>query len=244
MAILNNFEVTILVPDRADHETGSRCNWTLVSEYNTLNPSLVATSTSSYCQKYIGIAPKVDPFLGHQLPCEFAVDFKIHCGFTFVDNDETEFLVFRTFLDDNKIGSGFVKRERWQRSGSYRVRKKGRRFWVPEEFRWIEQKWHFDQGLHGTIRVEVWRERVKPPCSGSWNHPGLPAGANEFGDFIDLTDDSINVYPKLPRVRHTSKIDEQPIAIFSFEYRSEGMCLLTTAQCADSFRNLATAWLT
>lgn len=222
MAIINSFEVTVLTPCRgsaSSESVSSKRGWAVVDEHKKTHVKPHLRDRADFRQRYIAAPPPTDQVLG-----EFAIDFKAHCGFTFADNDGTEFLVFRTFLDGEKIGSGHVKRQRWERSGTYRVRKKSRRYWLAEHSRWVEQKWHFDHGLHGTLKIEVWRQRRRRiPSHGSWDHPAnLPVAHNEFGEYIDLTHPSVELNPKLPQVRHTEKIDPHPLATFVFEYRSEG----------------------
>ena len=223
MAILGNFEVIFLRPTQPFYlpsGTLQSSSWEVVAEHNAPDEKYNRPD-SVYCQRYIPAYPAPDSTLEVPRVSQFGFDFKCNCGFEFADGDETEFLVFRVYHDDHKIGSGFLRRSTWERPGTYRVRKTARRFWLEDKQRWVESKWHFDEGLHGTIKVELWRERQKPPSSGTWNHPDLPVEANEFGEYIDLTKDYINLNPRKPRVRHTSKIDPFPMATFVFEYRPE-----------------------
>ncbi|KAK5096766.1 hypothetical protein LTS08_007256 [Lithohypha guttulata] len=223
MAIIDAYEVNVLTLTditKKKYREATRTRWEALPEYEIPGPRPKQTKADC-CQRYISAQSTIDPSFGHDILTEFAVDFKVRCGFTFADNDGTEFLVFRTYLDDNKIGSAFVKRERWERSGTYRVRKRSRRYWLAVQQKWIEQNWTFDSGLHGTLRIEVWRERTRAPAIGSWNNPDLPTDNNEFGDFIDLADETISLKTKGARVRHASRIDPRPMATFEFEYRSQ-----------------------
>lgn len=221
MAILDAFEVTILTPDDFDRNVNpTRARWEVVEEYS--NPHLDKSQSNDRCTRHIAAWTTVDPLLGHYVPTQFAVDFKITGGFQFADSDETEFLVFRVYHDDRKIGSGHIKCEQWERPGTFRVRKKGRRFWLEPEQKWIEEKWIFDEGLHGTIRVEIWRHKTDFAKPGTWNNPDLPTETNQFGTFIDLTNDALNLDPGRTRVRFAKRIDPNPLATFVFEYRSKG----------------------
>jgi len=219
MVTQSNFEVTILSLQRHNSDGMSTTTWQPIIEHNP--PYSNPTRQDQSVQKYIGIATTT--YLERQHHYEFAIDFKVHCGFTFIDGDDTEYLVFRTYLDDLKIGSAFVKRERWERSGTYRVRKKGRRFWVDELQAWVQKPWEFDSGLHGTLKVEVWRETDRPASSGSWDHPDFFSEGNIYdsGNAVVLSEFDQGL-PKLPRVRHTRKVDMWPMATFVYEYRSEG----------------------
>lgn len=218
MVIQSNFEVTISSLQRHNSDGMSTTTWQPIVEHNP--PYSNPTGQDQSVQKYIGIATTTD--LERQHHYEFAIDFKVHCGFTFIDGDDTEYLVFRTYLDDIKIGSAFVKRERWERSGTYRVRKKGRRFWVDELQGWVHKPWAFDSGLHGMLKVEVWRETDRPASSGSWDHPDFFSEGNIYdsGNAVVLSEVDGGL-PKLPRVRHTRKVDMWPMATFVYEYRSE-----------------------
>lgn len=224
MAILNNFEVTILSPQyRISNplDGTSTTIWQPINEHDPLHLKDTDQTLSSSSQKYIGITPTNSLDQDHHY--EFAIDFKAHCGFNFIDGDAAEYIVFRTYLDDVKIGSAFVKRERWERSGTYRVRKKGRRYWVDELQSWVQKPWEFDSGLHGTLKIEVWRECSRPASSGSWDHPDFFGEGNIYdsGNAIALNEFDGGL-PKMPRVRHTKKVDLWPMATFVYDYRSEG----------------------
>lgn len=221
MVTQSNFEVTILSPQQRNSGGISTTTWQPIIEHDPPYSNPTDQDPSSALQKYIGIAAVID--LEQQHHYEFAIDFKVHCGFTFIDGDDVEYIVFRTYLDNIKIGSAFIKRERWERSGTYRVRKKGRRYWVDELQGWVQKPWEFDSGLHGTLKIEVWRERGRPASSGSWDHPGFFGEGNIYdsGNAVMLSEFDGGL-PKLPRVRHTRKVDMWPMATFVYEYRSEG----------------------
>ncbi|KAK5075630.1 hypothetical protein LTR70_009078 [Exophiala xenobiotica] len=221
MVTQSNFEVTVLSPQQSNWGGISTTIWQPIIEYDPPYSNPTDQDPSVVSQKYIGIAAVID--LEQQHHYEFAVDFKVHCGFTFIDGDEAEYIVFRTYLDNIKIGSAFIKRERWERSGTYRVRKKGRRYWVDELQGWVQKPWEFDSGLHGTLKIEVWRESGRPASSGSWDHPDFFGEGNIYdsGNAVTLSEFDGGL-PKLPRVRHTKKVDMWPMATFLYEYRSEG----------------------
>lgn len=226
MAILDNFEVTVLSLDRSypyQKRPSTDPRWVEVEEYN---PPGSETQQPAYntCRRYIGVPPLQNLDSAERVSTEFVIDYKVRCGFTFPDQRDTgvEYIVFRTYLDDEKIGAASVNRKRWERSGTYRQRKQGRRYKVEYEDRWIRQRWMFDPGLHGTIKIEVWRERTKIPVMQP----------NEWG-LIDLTgDDELVVRQwelseiahetgvKRPRVKNMVKVDLVPLATFEFEYRS------------------------
>lgn len=226
MAIIGNFEVTISSPKYSTLPNGHiRTDWVPIPEFDPPG-SKSPTLDSTDCHKYIGISSPEEP-TSEELPeaengpgPAFAIDFKTHCGFNFVDTDEAEYIVFRTYLDDNKIGSAFIRRERWERAGTYRVRKTGRRFWVCEMQSWVHRNWTFDRGLHGTIKIELWRQCNRQPAPGSWNFPYLDGDGIDNANYIDLNSPILNTKPT--RIRHTAKVDGWPLATFVFEYRSEG----------------------
>jgi len=244
MTILNSFEVTVLLPQHGISNSTcdtSTTTWQPITEHEPLYSTTSDQDPSVSATKYIGIKPANDSIEEHHY--EFAIDFKVHCGFNFIDGDDAEYIVFRTYLDDVKIGSAFVKRARWERSGTYRVRKKGRRYWVDELQSWVQKPWEFESGLHGTLRIEVWRERGRPESSGSWDHPDFFGEGNIYdsGNAIALNDFDGGL-PKLPRVRHTRKVDLWPMATFVYEYRSEGRSGLVIKGCADSYRYIENSW--
>ncbi len=244
MVILGNFEVTILLPR---HETSdvmagaSTTTWQPITEHDPPYLTTADQGPSTSSQKYIGITPTIN--LEQQHHYEFAIDFKVHCGFTFLDGDDVEYLVFRTYLDNIKIGSAFVKRERWERSGTYRVRKKGRRYWVDELQSWVQKPWELESGLHGTLKIEVWRERSGRASSGSWDHPDFFGEGNIYdsGNAITLNDFNGGL-PKMPRVRHTRKVDLWPMATFVYEYRSHGRFMLKVENPTDEGRHIEDSW--
>ncbi|KAJ9658158.1 hypothetical protein H2198_003863 [Neophaeococcomyces mojaviensis] len=272
MAILSNFEITILTlrTVTSTHTGLPEQQWHPLAEHYP--PKFDATRTD-FCEKYIGVPSlatlSVEPgqglsrsrrtsqFAHHASPVdiddlewpesaveseteravEFAIDYKVHCGFTFNDSDEADLIVFRTYLDGERIGSGFVKRDRWERRGTYRVRKKGKRVWIDDPFaavgEWVQQKWTFAPGHHGTLKIEAWREthRAQHVRQGMFQTPSntgwMPLAA-QYPDtgVIDLTgmsDDlsAIESVTVSPRVKKTRKIDLWPMATFVFEYRSE-----------------------
>lgn len=220
MAILGYFEVQILQPTYdKDHLGQNQTTWTPMQEYDPPGSSYRQTPGSDLeTQAYIGI-PDIHRLLydpGWPGPL-FAIDFRTKCGFKF-DSSNAKYLVYRVYLDDVKIGSSFVKRDRWERSGSYRVRKTGRRFYSIETDTWTRRPWAIDSGIHGTIRVEVWRQTDKAADIGSCYYPEME-DPSLGALFVDLTgeDEGVNT-----RVRHTAKVDACPLATFNFEYRSEG----------------------
>lgn len=229
MAIVDNFGITILTDDPAlsASRTTSESRWTKLQEYQPPG-SDVHDSSYSTCRRYIGVPPVRYLDGTDHFSHEFVIDYKVKCGFVFPDQQDTgtDHIVFRTYLDDEKIGSAAVKRQRWERSGTYRVRKQGKRYRVENEQRWIRQKWLFDPGLHGTIRVEVWRERNKPTVMHDWGLIDLTRDDDFVIPQADVWEISHEPCVKQPRVKHTEKVDLLPIATFEFEYRSTGMLFL------------------
>ena len=225
MVIHSNFEATIL----SRHPSVSTTTWQPMIERDPPYLEPDEQDQPPTIRKYIGIRPVIDVDGEHHY--EFAIDYKIHCGFNFLDGDDAQYIVFRTYLDNVKIGSAFVKRERWEKSGTYRVRKNGRRYWMDELQSWVQKPWEFQSGLHGTLRIEVWREGDRPASSGSWDHPDFFGEGNIYdsGNALVLSEFDGGL-PKLPRVRHTKKVDMWPMMTFLYEYRSEGgsnQCLPT-----------------
>lgn len=218
MAILSNFEVTVLTPKQHVVNGILTTKWEPINEHKAPSIEVSQRDRNDLCQRYIGVASSAES-PPNKSYSEFAIDFKVHCGFTLEDTEavQTEFLVFRVYLDGEKIGSAHVKRARWERSGTYRVRKKSRRFWAEEAGSWIESMWAFEEGSHGTLKVEVWRQRERLASSGSWDHPDWFSDARWtfMSDFCGET-------AKEPTVRHTEKIGTAPLATFVFEYRSYG----------------------
>ena len=208
MAILGDFEVTIVVNGQPLNE--------LDAEY---------PSRSDRCCKFIS-ATNVD----------FAIDYKVKCGFQF--DDEADFIVFRTKFDGAKYGTAHVPRARFQKPGSYRVRKSGRR-------RYDNGGWHFidyafftadfnkrhdreepDMFVPRRLDIEVWRERewtaVDQPLSNGTRRRG--SSGSDYS-VIDLTN-PLSTWgqhtTKPPKVRHTRAIDAKPLVVFTFENRSPG----------------------
>ena len=218
MAILANFEVTILAPKHNVTNGMLMTTWEPISEHDPPYLDDAQKGRQDFCQKYVGVVSSTDTCT-LEPSYEFAIDFKVYCGFTFTtcEDADTEFIVFRAYLDGEKIGTAHVKRKRWERSGTYRVRKKSRRFWVEEAGSWIESKWGFDPGLHGTLKIEVWKQGERAASSGSWDHPDWSSDANWA--FVSDFDGGM---PKPPRVRHTTKVGMAPMATFVYEYRSHG----------------------
>lgn len=241
MAILDNFEVDILTINQSRPGPGNalETTWAQVREHE---PPGVDTLKSSFntCRKYIGIPPIRMLDANDRVNTEFVIDYKVKCGFSFADQNDTgvEYIVFRTYLDGEKIGSASVKRSRWERSGTYRIRKQGKRYRVENDHRWIRQRWMFDPGLHGTIKVEVWRERTKIPVVSDWDFIDLTMDDNLVVGQEDLPTIVYEPNAKRPRVRHLVKLDLLPIATFEFEYRSEGECLSQTWTVFDRSRNI------
>lgn len=242
MAILDNFEVDILTISRSRPGPGNtlETTWARVKEHE---PPGGDTQKSSFntCRKYIGIPPIRMLDANDRVNTEFIIDYKVKCGFTFADQNDTEveYLVFRTYLDDEKIGSASVKQSRWERSGTYRIRKQGRRYRVENDHRWIRQRWIFDPGLHGTIKVEVWRERTKIPVVNGWGFIDLTKDDDLVVGQEDLPTIAYEPNAKRPRVKHLVKLDLLPIATFEFEYRSEGECLYHVRALSNRSRNIA-----
>lgn len=228
MAILDNFEVTILTVSQPRPNLGNNLEttWAGVKEYEPPGAD-VQKSCFNTCRKYIGVPPLRTLDSTDRVSTEFVIDYKIKCGFSFADQNDTgvEYIVFRTYLDDDKIGSASVKRSRWERSGTYRIRKQGKRYRVENDQSWIRQRWMFDPGLHGTIKVEVWRERTKIPIINDWGFIDLTREDDLVVGQEDLSAIAYEANAKRPRVKHLVKLDLLPIATFEFEYRSEGQSL-------------------
>lgn len=223
MAILDAYEVTILTPsdDTGDgSKTAGKQSWKPVDEY--VGAKGKGSSTTDSCTRHIAAYTTVDQLFGHSVPQQFAIDFKVTGGFQFADAGDTEMLVFRVYHDDSRIGSGHIKREKWERPGSFRVRKRGRRIWLETEQWWVMENWSFDEGLHGTIKVEVWRERYGLAKSKA-RQPNLPIGMDDLDPAFYLSSNALDFNPSRTRVRYTEKIDDKPLATFLFEYRSQGL---------------------
>ena len=222
MAILGKFEVNILLPvtqpGRVSHKEPE---WEKAQEYIALDSGTYEEG-DVYSKKYIAVPVENDEY-SSLTDTYFAIDFKTSGPIVRPEAQRNDYIVFRVYHDDKKIGSAHVKREMWKRRLTYRVRKKGRRHWVEGRNQWVEQRWCFDQGSHGSLRIEVWWERDGVACDGAWNKPyTLPTKWNEFSEYVNLEDPTINTRPLIPRVRHARKVDDIPIAEFVFEYRSEG----------------------
>lgn len=222
MAILGNFEVTVLSihPSKQNQDGSLEFGWSQVQEHQP--PGSESRESSSHsCRRYIGVPAAQTLSLGDRLSTEFAIDYKVRCGFTFADQQEmgAEYIVFRTYLDGERIGSASVKRERWERSGTYRIRKQGKRYRLENEHRWIRQRWVLDPGLHGTIKVEVWRESAKIDI---WGCVDFTPSVDPVVGYEDLTNTSYEMNAKRPRIKNLEKLDLFPIATFEFEYRSHG----------------------
>lgn len=248
MAILDNFEVTVLTLDRLTSErktttTGPR--WAEVEEYNPPGSDTQQPSFNT-CRRYIGVHPSWKLDTADRVSTEFVIDYKVRCGFEFPDQHDTavEYIVFRTYLDKEKIGAASVNRKRWERSGTYRQRKQGKRYKVEHEHRWIRQKWMFDPGLHGTIKVEVWRERTRLPPLGEWGLIDLTGDDDLVVGRRDLISIAHEPNAKRPRVRNMVKVDLLPLATFEFEYRSAGKyAIVPLSTPADHHRYTKAAWV-
>lgn len=223
MAIIDAYEVTILTSDNiaANDAQKTKISWKPVAEYVAMEEE--QSMTPNKCTRHITAYSIVDPLFGHLVPQQFAIDLRITGGFAFADDDSTELLVFRIYHDGRKIGSGYVPREKWERPGTFRVRKKGRRFWLEAQQWWVMERWSFDDGLHGTIKVVVWRERYDYAQAGTWNNPELPDGMEDIELSFYLNSNALDFNPGPTRVRHARKIDAKPLATFLFEYRSQGL---------------------
>lgn len=225
MAILDNFEVTILTLGWSSPNSRTTCErvWKGIVEHSPPG-SEIQKSSYNTCRRYIGVPPLQNLEQVDRVSTEFVIDYKVRCGFVFPDQHDTgvEYIVFRTYLDDEKIGSAKVDRKRWEQSGTYRVRKQGKRYRVENEQRWIRQRWMFDPGLHGTIKVEIWRERTKIPAIDIWGFIDLTGDDDVVVGQQDLSTIAYESNAKRPRIKHTTKLDLLPIATFEFEYRSTG----------------------
>lgn len=248
MAILDNFGVTVLTLDGSTSDepiTSSEPRWVGVEEYEAPGSENQQPAFNT-CRRYIAVPAIEENVSRSRSSTEFAIDYKIRCGFVFPDQRDTdsEYIVFRTYLDDEKIGGASVHRRRWEKSGTYRQRKYGRRHRVENEHRWIRQRWMFDPGLHGTIKVEVWRERKRIPAAHGLGFVDLTGDDDLVIAQSDLQSIVHEPYAKRPRVRSMVKVDLIPLATFEFEYRSSGRNkLVLTDYPAKPIRNPPSSWL-
>lgn len=221
MVRIGKFEVNVLtcVEGRVRHR-----DWSPAKEYKS--PNCDTYEQGYYASKYI-VAPQATDSEGNTVPTAFAVQFKLHGPLSEDFMDGAELIVFRIYHDDKKIGSSHIKRKDWERSLTYTVRKSSRRFWLQDEGGWVSLNWHLDEGLHGQLRIEVWRQIESHSYSGSWDAGlDIPSTSHEGADYIDYFDPAVGVPSKETRVRFTKRLNgdpcAQPDAKFVFEYRTEG----------------------
>lgn len=212
-----NFEVNILT---ATDSQSDKPSWIVASEYD--GHDVHTYVQGSYSKKYIPV-PKSRDQDGFTIPTAFAVQFRLHGPLSPTSMQGADYIVFRILHDDKKIGSGCIKRRDWERGYRYSVRKSYRRHWMEDDGCWVRLNWHLEEGLHGQLRVEVWRQQDSQYRTGSWDEPlDMPTLTNGNEEYTDYSHPAVRLDFSEPTVRFTKRVDDLPIANFVFEYRTEG----------------------
>lgn len=215
MAILGDFEVTIVVNDKPTPEYPASYVQSSSSQPDTVHTYISATDV------------------------DFAIDYKVRCGEHFISPVPCDYIVFRTKFDGLKYGTAHVARARYIKPGSYRVRKRGKRH--HENGGWHFREYHFftadltygrpplslavgDIYVPNVIKVEVWMEMEYAKADAP-NINGRPVSSSSDWSIVDLTN-PFHSWGKNttqpPRVRYTGSLDTEPLATFVFENCSPG----------------------
>lgn len=223
MVRIGKFEVSVLTSIDSQVRNSE---WVPAQEHTAQNVDTY--QQGNYSVRYIA-APSAADSEGNRVPTAFAIHFKLHGPLSQSFMRGADIIVFRVFHDNKRIGSSHVKRKDWERGVTYSVRKSSRRYWLEDEGRWLRMKWHFDEGLHGTLKIQVWRQIESQPHSGAWD-AALDLPTKSYGDeeYIDYHNPVIGTVSSNTRVRFTQRAPDSdiPEAEFVFEYRPEGKVLL------------------